>query len=213
MVSTHCKMALLLWLLGERAWPLDMAEVLWRPLGRGTASLHDFQGLHCNPSSNQLCMGGFWFLHILANFFLFFFLSLPLSLPPSFLSLFFPSFLLSFLPISFFLPPAPSLLPCFLSLFFLSFLLSFLSFFIIVKLVEGTVSYPHFDLHFPNYRGLECKSRKSRNTWSNRQIWPWNMEWSRAKTNRVLSRKCTGHNKHPLPTTQEKTLYMDITRW
>ena len=25
---------------------------------------------------------------------------------------------------------------------------------------------------FP-YRGLECKSRKSRNTWSNRQIWPW----------------------------------------
>ena len=25
-------------------------------------------------------------------------------------------------------------------------------------------------------RGLECKSRKSRNTWSNRQIWPWNME-------------------------------------
>ena len=26
------------------------------------------------------------------------------------------------------------------------------------------------------YRGLECKSRKSRNTWSNRQIWPWNAE-------------------------------------
>ena len=22
----------------------------------------------------------------------------------------------------------------------------------------------------------ECKSRKSRNTWSNRQIWPWNVE-------------------------------------
>ena len=22
----------------------------------------------------------------------------------------------------------------------------------------------------------ECKSRKSRNTWSNRQIWPWNTE-------------------------------------
>ena len=29
----------------------------------------------------------------------------------------------------------------------------------------------------------------------------------------VWPRKCTGHNKHPLPTTQEKTLYMDITRW
>ena len=27
-----------------------------------------------------------------------------------------------------------------------------------------------------HYRGLECKSRKSRNTWSNRQIWPWNTE-------------------------------------
>ena len=35
-------------------------------------------------------------------------------------------------------------------------------------------------IHWP-YRGLECKSRKSRNTWSNRQIWPWNTEWSRAK--------------------------------
>ena len=29
----------------------------------------------------------------------------------------------------------------------------------------------------------------------------------------VLPRKCTGYSKHPLPTTQEKTLYMDITRW
>ena len=64
-----------------------------------------------------------------------------------------------------------------------------------------------------HYRGLECKSRKSRNTWSKRQIWPWNAQWSRAKTNRVLPRKCTGHSKHPLPTTQEKTLHMDINRW
>ena len=64
-----------------------------------------------------------------------------------------------------------------------------------------------------HYRGLECKSRKSRDTWSNRQIWPWNAEWSRAKTNRVLPRKCTSHSKHPLPTTQEKTLHIDITRW
>ena len=30
---------------------------------------------------------------------------------------------------------------------------------------------------------------------------------------RVLPRKCTGHSKHPLPTTPEKTLHMDITRW
>ena len=64
-----------------------------------------------------------------------------------------------------------------------------------------------------HYRGLECKSRKSRDTWSNRQIWPWSMEWSRAKPNRVLPRELTGRSKHPLPTTQEKTLHMDITRW
>jgi len=28
-----------------------------------------------------------------------------------------------------------------------------------------------------------------------------------------MPRKCTGHNKHPLSTTQEKTLHVDITRW
>ena len=27
-----------------------------------------------------------------------------------------------------------------------------------------------------HYRELECKSRKSRNTWGNRQIWPWSTE-------------------------------------
>ena len=29
----------------------------------------------------------------------------------------------------------------------------------------------------------------------------------------ALPRECTGHSKHPLPTTQEKTLHMDIARW
>ena len=52
-----------------------------------------------------------------------------------------------------------------------------------------------------HYRRLECKNKKSRNTWSNRQIWPWSIEWSRAKANRVLPRVRTGHSKHPLPTT------------
>ena len=33
------------------------------------------------------------------------------------------------------------------------------------------------------HRGLECKSRKSRDIWSNRQIWPWSTKWSRAKAN------------------------------
>ena len=60
---------------------------------------------------------------------------------------------------------------------------------------------------------LECKSRKSRNTWSNRQIRPWSTEWSRAKANRVLPGEYTGHSKHPFSATQEKTLHMDITRW
>ena len=31
--------------------------------------------------------------------------------------------------------------------------------------------------------------------------------------NRVQPREHTGHSKHPLATTQEKTLHMDITRW
>ena len=49
--------------------------------------------------------------------------------------------------------------------------------------------------------------------WSKRQVWPWSTKWSRAKTNRVLPKECTGLSKHPLPTTQEMTLHMDITRW
>ena len=67
-----------------------------------------------------------------------------------------------------------------------------------------------FLLYF--FVSLECKTRKSRDTWNNRQVWPQSTEWSRAKANRVLPRKNTGHSKHPFPTTQE-TLYVDITRW
>ena len=63
-----------------------------------------------------------------------------------------------------------------------------------------------------HYRGLECKSRKSKDTWSTTQIWPWSTKWSRAKPNRVLPRECTGHSKHTLTTTPETTLHMDITR-
>ena len=51
------------------------------------------------------------------------------------------------------------------------------------------------------------------NIGSNRKIWPWSTERSGAKTNRVFPREQTGHSKHPFPTTQEKTLHMDITRW
>ena len=42
-----------------------------------------------------------------------------------------------------------------------------------------------------HYREQECKSRKSRDIWSNRQIWPWSTKWSRSKANRVLQREHT----------------------
>ena len=51
------------------------------------------------------------------------------------------------------------------------------------------------------------QNRKSRNTWSNRKIWPWRTKCSRTKANRVLPRECTGHSEHPLPTTQEKATH------
>ena len=63
------------------------------------------------------------------------------------------------------------------------------------------------------HKGQECKSRKSRDTWSNRQVWPWSTKWSRVKTNRILPREHTGKSKHPFSTKQEMTLHMDITKW
>ena len=62
------------------------------------------------------------------------------------------------------------------------------------------------------YRGLECKSKKSSDTWSNRQIWPWSTEWSRER----LIEFCQENAlviASTLFTKQEKTLHMDITRW
>ena len=41
----------------------------------------------------------------------------------------------------------------------------------------------------------------------------WNEAGQRLCQERVLPREHTGHGKHPLPTTQEKSLHMDITRW
>ena len=69
---------------------------------------------------------------------------------------------------------------------------------------------PRYRFH---HRGLECKSQRSRDTWNNRQIWPWRTKWSGAKANRVLSREHTSHSKHLVPKTQGKTLHVDITRW
>ena len=64
-----------------------------------------------------------------------------------------------------------------------------------------------------HHRGLGSNSRKSRDTWSNRPVWPWSTKWSRAKANRVLPREHNGHSKHLPSTTEETTLHMDITRW
>ena len=63
-----------------------------------------------------------------------------------------------------------------------------------LKLNGSMKTYKTFRINTPkrcpfHYRGLECKSRRSRNTWSNGQIWPWSTEWSRAKA-RVLPREC-----------------------
>ena len=49
-----------------------------------------------------------------------------------------------------------------------------------VKTVRGRLTRPsrtktHKRCSFP-YRGLECKSWRSRDTWSNRQIWLWSTE-------------------------------------
>ena len=64
-----------------------------------------------------------------------------------------------------------------------------------------------------HYREVECKSKKSRDTWTNRQIWPRSKKQSTSKANRVLPREHTGDSKPLLPITQAMTLHMDITRW
>ena len=46
-----------------------------------------------------------------------------------------------------------------------------------------------------HHRGLKYKSKKSRDIWSNRPLWPWSMR-NKAKANRVLSRELTGRSKH-----------------
>ena len=43
-------------------------------------------------------------------------------------------------------------------------------------------------------KAQESKSRKSRDTWSKREVWPWSTKLSRAKASRVLPRERTDHN-------------------
>ena len=62
-----------------------------------------------------------------------------------------------------------------------------------------------------HHRGLECKSRKPRDNWNNRQVQLWSTKWGRVKCNRVLSREHTGCTKHPFVPTQRTGLYTLIS--
>ena len=59
---------------------------------------------------------------------------------------------------------------------------------------------------------IRDENRKSRNTRSTGKF-GLGVQNEAGQRLRVLPREHTGHSKHPLPTTQEKTLHMDITRW
>ena len=72
--------------------------------------------------------------------------------------------------------------------------------------------------HFHSLLTRECKDKNvlwdSFSTiWCH--LWGFSLEYrmKQRKNNRVLPIKCTGKSKHSLPTTQEKTLHLDITRW
>ena len=55
-----------------------------------------------------------------------------------------------------------------------------------------------------HHRGLEWKSRKSRDNWRNEKIWPWSTKWSRAEGSRILPKECTG---------MENTFFQQHKRW
>ena len=55
-----------------------------------------------------------------------------------------------------------------------------------------------------HHRGLECKSRKSRDTWSNRQVWPWSKKWSRTRLTEFCQRNAL---------VRANTLFQQHKRW
>ena len=50
-----------------------------------------------------------------------------------------------------------------------------------------------------HHRGLECKSRKSRDTWSNRQVWSYSTKWNRAKANSFANTLVIANTHFQLP--------------
>ena len=73
----------------------------------------------------------------------------------------------------------------------------------VLKILYRTNSKKKIPFH---HMGLECKSRKSRDTQNNRQVWPWSTKWRSTKANRVLSREHAGHSK-PLFQQLKRRLY------
>ena len=64
-----------------------------------------------------------------------------------------------------------------------------------------------------HHRELECKSRNSKDTWSNRQVWPWSTNEVGKRPTEFCQEFSTAHSKHSLPKIQEMMLHMDVTRW
>ena len=58
-----------------------------------------------------------------------------------------------------------------------------------------------------HHRGLGCKSKKSRDTWDNRQVWPWSTKWSKAKANIELCQENTLVIANTLFRQHERRLY------
>ena len=63
-----------------------------------------------------------------------------------------------------------------------------------------------------HHRGLECKKVGSQEIPGVTGKFGLAIQNEARQRLTVLPRERTGHNKYPLPTTQEKTLHMDITR-
>ena len=71
-------------------------------------------------------------------------------------------------------------------------------------LLELTPKKKRCPLH---HRGLECKSRKSRDIWSNRQGWLWGTKRSRAKANSFAKRTHWSEQTHSSNSTRDDSTH------
>ena len=70
-----------------------------------------------------------------------------------------------------------------------------------------------FSLQLIHHRGLGCKSRKSRDTWSYKQVWPWSTKWSKARLTEFCQENALVIANTLFQQQKEVTLHMDNTRW